>query len=73
MNEQLERIALALEKSNELFAEWVAINRENIKDAQAKRSEMFPLELKRMALEVKERERFDAHMDELKERAAEQK
>ena len=65
--QQLERIATALEKQNELFREWIDINRDSIQDVAAKRAEIFPHELEHMRLQVASLKRWEELGDKLDE------
>jgi hypothetical protein len=48
----LNRIAEALEMNNQLFREWIVLNRESIEQHMKMRAEIFPLEMEQIRLEI---------------------
>ena len=48
----MTRIAEALETQNQLFREWIILNRESIEQNMKMRAEFFPLEMEKARLEL---------------------
>lgn len=65
MDERLKQIAEALETQNDLFREWIDLNRSSIEQNMKMRAEYFPLEMEKARLDIAMQKSFTKDIGEL--------